>query len=169
MGISNVNMALGASYGAYSQKLTQATRNKLVELGIPFSENITEEQAKKLIRSFEVSNEKNSNQQQDLNNNQQSSDLFERAKRLAKELGIKVDENIPFKKLLVIIESVLSQKIDSAQNNLPLLEKLQELSRELSSIQAQSNGSSGYDATNEALMKSLEMLSEYNKNFFQKN
>ena len=96
MGISNVNMALGASYGAYSQKLTQATRNKLVELGIPFSENITEEQAKKLIRSFEVSNEKNSNQQQDLNNNQQSSDLFERAKRLAKELGIAYEDVTKF-------------------------------------------------------------------------
>ena len=48
------------------------------------------------------------------------------------------------------------------------LKELKSLSQELAFIQAQSNGSSGYDNTNQALMASLEMLSEYNKNFLNK-
>ena len=54
------------------------------------------------------------------------------------------------------------------ENNPIMLEKLNNLSHELANIQAQSNGSSGYDNTNQALMMSLEMLSEYNKNFLNK-
>ena len=169
MGISNVNMALGASYGAYSQKLTQATRNQLVELGIPFSENITEEQAKKLINSWKATNDKNAKQESTFAGSNSSSDLFEKAKKIAQKLGIKVDEKMSFQSLLAIIENTLTQKIESSSNNIELLNKFKGLSQELASIQAQSNGSSGYDATNQALMASLEMLSSYNKNFLYRS
>jgi hypothetical protein len=49
-----------------------------------------------------------------------------------------------------------------------ILKRLKGLSQELAFIQAQSMGSSGYDNTNQALMTSLEMLSEYNKNFLKR-
>jgi len=48
------------------------------------------------------------------------------------------------------------------------LQRLEVYSRELASIQAQGKGGSGYDSTNQALMMSLEMLSQYNRNFLYK-
>ena len=54
MGISSINLAMGASYGAYNQKLTQATKNMLEQLGIPYNQNITEDEGKRLIKAHEA-------------------------------------------------------------------------------------------------------------------
>ena len=47
MGITSVNIANGASYGAYNQKLTPATRAKLEELGIAYDASTTEQEARR--------------------------------------------------------------------------------------------------------------------------
>ena len=162
MNIGAINYNLGASYGAYSQKLTQETKNKLEEYGIFFNKNISEEEGKKLIQQFEASKSQNNSFSQ---NNSNESDLLRRAKELAKRLGIVVNEEMDFKKLLALIELTLKTRIEANKNNPDELKKLENLSRDLASIQAMSNGSSGYDNTNQALMASLELLSQYNKNF----
>ena len=167
MGISSINLAYGASYGAYSQKLTQSTRQKLEVLGIPFNQNITEEEGKRLIKAHEAQKRENANQQGMFQNPSNTNDLFEKAKKLAQKLGIQVPEVANFQQVISAIEVKLEQKLAGAKNNVAELKKLQGLSEELAFIQAQSNGSAGYDATNQALMTSLEMLSEYNKNFLK--
>ena len=165
MGISSINLAYGASYGAYNQKLTQSTRQKLEALGIPFNQNITEEEGKRLIKAYEAQKREDANQQGMFQNPSNTNDLFEKAKKLAQKLGVQIPEEANFTQVLAIIESKLKEKIEASSNNPAELKKLQALSEELAFIQAQSNGSAGYDATNEALMSSLELLSEYNKNF----
>lgn len=164
MTISSINISMGASYGAYNQKLTQETKNKLEELGIAYSSNITEAQARKLIKNFETQN--NSNTKQDKN---KESDLFKKAKNLAEKVGIPVEEGENFEQLLKKIESTITQRLELNKNDVAALKKLQVLSQELANIQAESTGSSGYDNTNEALMTSLELLGEYNKNFLHKH
>ena len=167
MAIGSINIAMGASsIGAYTQKLTNQTKQKLEELGIPFDNNTTESQGKKLLQAYEAS--KSNNNGNSFNQNQSSSDLYKRAEKLAKQLGINIEQGEEFKSILSKIETVLEQKIEMHKNNPIMLEKLNNLSHELANIQAQSNGSSGYDNTNQALMMSLEMLSEYNKNFLNK-
>lgn len=165
MGISSINLAYSASYGAYNQKLTQSTRQKLEALGIPFNQNITEEEGKRLIKAYEAQKREDANQQGMFQNPSNTNDLFEKAKKLAQKLGVQIPEEANFTQVLAIIESKLKEKIEANSNNPAELKKLQALSEELAFIQAQSNGSAGYDATNEALMSSLELLSEYNKNF----
>ena len=168
MTINSVNIAYGASYGAYSQKLTQATKEKLNKLGIPYNQNMTEEEGKKLVQAAEVKNvlKGENDQSAFLKQNEDSkNELFERAKELAEKLGIAVEENADFTSLITRIESTIEQRLSISQNNISALKELQGYSRELADIQAQSNGSSGYNNTNQALMTSLEMLSEYNKNF----
>ena len=60
-GISNINLAMsGSSYGAYSQKLTQATKQKLDELGIAYSNDMTEQEGKKIIAQYQASKSENS-------------------------------------------------------------------------------------------------------------
>ena len=169
MGISKVNYSLGASWGAYNQKLTQATKSKLDELGIAYKDNITEEEAKKLIKTYEASQKENANNEFLSNNNASKNDLFEKAKKLAQKVGVEVQEGVNFQQLLYLIESKLSQKINANSNNIEALKELKSLSQELASIQAQSNGSSGYNDTNRVLLASLEMMSEYNKNLLNKN
>ncbi len=165
MTISSVNLAMSASsYGAYNQKLTSATKAELEKLGIVYDPNITEAEGKKLIQQKKTQDTQK-NSQQNLGQNSDSNSLFEKAKKLAQELGIKVDEKQNFDTLLSIIESTLEQKIQVNSTNEEMLKKLEGLSRELANIQAQSSGSSGYNSTNQALMKSLEMLSQYNKTF----
>lgn len=168
MGISSISYAMGASYGAYSQKLTQDTKQKLEELGIPFNSNISEQEGKRLIKAFEASKNESANQNGLFQNQTNSSDLFKKAKKLAEKLGIAVPEGANFQQLLTSIEVKLEEKLQSAQGNVSQLKELKNLSQELAFIQAQSNGSAGYDATNQALMTSLEMLSEYNKNFLNR-
>lgn len=168
MGISSVNYTLGASYGAYSQKLTQATKSKLDALGIPYNSNITEDEAKKLIKAAETSKGEKANQDGLFQNNSNSNDLFEKAKKLAEKLGIQVNEGANFTQLLQAIETKIEQRLVVCRNDIDAIKELRNLSQELAFIQAQSNGSSGYDNTNQALMASLEMLSEYNKNFLNK-
>jgi len=169
MGISSVNMALGASYGAYSQKLTQATKQALEVLGIPFSPSITEEEGKRLIKAFTLEKQQEA-QKEKFNQNQNTpqSDLFEKAKRLAEKVGIQVPENADFQQLLSAIQMRIEQRLAVSSRDIEGLKELKSLSQELAFIQAQSNGSSGFDNTNQALMTSLEMLSEYNKNFLNK-
>jgi len=167
MTIKSVNIAMGASYGAYSRKLTPETKAKLLKYGIPFSENTTESNGQALLRSFEASKKQELNQQSSSNNAKSQSDLFEKAKKLAQKIGVSVDENIQFHQLVIIIQQVLEQKISASENNITALKELRGYSQELADIQALGNGSSGYDNTNQALMMSLEMLSEYNKNFFK--
>ena len=162
MNIGSINYGMAASsYGAYNQKLTQETKTKLEEYGIAYNKNINEQQAKTLIQKYE------SNKQSFQNNEQQNS-LLSRARELAKKLGISYHEGMSFEELLVLIEESLKQKINANENNVEELKKLKGLSQELASIQAQSKGSSGYDNSNQALMASLELLSEYNKNFLNK-
>ncbi len=166
MGISSVNYNLMNSYGAYNQKLTQETKEKLLELKIPFNANTTESEAKRLIAAQEANNQKQDNNL--FSKNEQKSDLFEKAKSLAQKLGIEVKEGTNFNTLLIAIEGKLEQLLKSNQNNINALKELKGLSLELANIQAQSSGSSGYDNTNQALMTSLEMLAEYNKNYLNK-
>ena len=163
MTISSINISMGASYGAYNQKLTQATKNKLEELGITYNPGITEAAAQKLIKSVETKN--NSNTQQEKN---KESDLFKKAKNLAEKLGISTEEGESFESLIKKIECTLEERLKLNKNDLSAIKKLQALSEELANIQAESTGSSGYDNTNSALMTSLELLSEYNKNFLRK-
>ncbi len=166
MGISSVNYNLMNSYGAYNQKLTQETREKLIELSIPFNANTTESEAKRLIAAQET---KNAKQEDSLfSKNEQKSDLFEKAKTLAQKLGIEVKEGTNFNTLLISIEGKLEQLLKANENNINALKELKSLSAELANLQAQSNGSSGYDNTNQALMTSLEMMAEYNKNYLNK-
>ena len=166
MAISSVNYNLANSFGAYNQKLTQETREKLIELNIPFSANTTEAEAKRLIAA---SQSKSANENSNMfSNNQNTSDLFEKAATLAKKLGIEVNEETNFNTLLISIESKLEQLINLNKNNINALKELQGYSQELANIQAQSNGSSGYNNTNQALMTTLEMMAEYNKNYLNK-
>lgn len=167
MSVRSINYNISSSYGAYNQKLTQSTRMKLDELGLSYTSTTTEAEARQMIRAYE--SEKNEQKQQgSLFDHKSSDSLFERAKDLASRLGIPVDEKTDIKNLLIIIEQKLEQKIASSSNNIDEIKLLKSMSQELASIQAQSRGSSGYDNTNQALMMSLEMLSEYNKNFLNK-
>ena len=168
MGIKSINLAMAASYGAYSQRLTQATKHKLEALGIPYNAGITEDEGKKLIKAHEAKKQENLNQGGMFQNGPQTSDLFEKAKKLAEKLGIQVPQEANFQQLLSAIEVKLEQRLASSKNDINALKELKGLSQELAFIQAQSNGSAGYDNTNQALMTSLEMLSEYNKNFLRR-
>lgn len=168
MGISSINLAYGASYGAYNQKLTQATKQQLEELGIAYDKNITEQEGRRLIKAHEAQKHQQENQSGMFQNPQNSSDLFEKAKKLAQKVGVSFPEDIEFKQLLGLIETKLEEKIAASSNNVAALKELKSLSQDLAFIQAQSNGSSGYDNTNQALMASLEMLSEYNKNYLNR-
>lgn len=170
MGINSVNYAVSAnSYGAYTQKLTEETKAKLEKLGIPYTSTTTEAQAQAMIQS-ELKTKKNreenleDNKQQSQTNNKNN--LFEKAVELAKKIGITVDKNTSFEELIIKIEDNLEAKISQSQNNKSLLKQLKQYSEELANIQAQSQGSTSTNNTNQALMMSLEMLSNYNKNYF---
>ena len=156
MGISSINMVMGASWGAYNQKLTQATRDRLESLGIPFNSNISEEEGKKLLKTYEAAKNEITKEKNSSSSNQSSSDLFEKAKKLAEKIGIQVSEGINFQQLLMVIQAKLEEKISTNSNDINALKELKGLSQELAFIQAQSNGSSGYDNTNQALMTSLD-------------
>lgn len=168
MSINSINLAMAGSYGAYSQRLTAGTKAQLDELGLVYDENTTESEGKKMIQQAQIQKNQLTNNNSESNlgefsgkNNQDP--LFERAKKLAQQLGITIEANIQFRELLVKIEKALEKEIKNADGDKSKLLKLQSLSSELASIQAQSEGSTGYDNTNKALMMSLEMLSEYNK------
>ncbi len=173
MTISSVNYNINTSYGAYVQRLSAATKQKLTELCIPFSDNTTEQEGRALIekalKEKQIKNEeKNKQLQNNFSNKNDKDSLFEKAAKLAKQIGVEVPKNCTLDKLLPLIEVKLEEKIDANKNNVTLLKQLKAFSMELANIQAQSNGSSGYDNTNQALMRSLEVLSEYNKNFLNK-
>ena len=87
---------------------------------------------------------------------------------ISKHYQMEVPKEIGFEQLLIKIQSKLEEKISESENNVSALKELKGLSLELSNIQAQSNGSSGYENSNQALLKSLELLGEYNKNFLNK-
>ncbi len=165
MPIGSINIAMGASYGAYNQRLTQETKQKLMQLNIPFDPNITEQEGKALLKKAQASK----NFQNDAKQNSSSKNsLFDQAIALAKKLGIQPNESTKFEQLLSLIENAIEQKLALNKNNVEIIEQLKGLSQELASIQAQSNSSSGYDSNNQALMTSLELLSQYNKNFLYK-
>lgn len=159
MAIGSINISMSASYGAYNQKLTQDTKQKLMQLNVSFDPNITEQEGKALLRKVQASKDV---QKQ---NSSSKNSLFEQAAALAKKLGIQVSEKTNFEQLLTLIENTIEQKLALNQDNMEIVQQLKGLSQELASIQAQSNGSSGYDNSNQALMTSLELLSQYNKNF----
>ncbi len=172
MAISSVNYNLNSSYGAYVKKLTMATRQKLIELCIPFSENTTEEEALALINKAlsakKAKDEEKANLQNGFSNKNQNDSLYEKALKLAEQIGVQVPKDFTLQQILPLIEAKLEEKIEANKNNIVLLKQLKAFSAELANIQAQSNGSAGYDNTNQALMKSLEILSEYNKNFLNR-
>ncbi|MBE7708738.1 MAG: hypothetical protein E7Z88_08560 [Cyanobacteria bacterium SIG27] len=167
MGISSINQIMSGSYGAYSQKLTQKTREVLEQLGIPYNSNMSESEARMLIKSRANQESKNAKEENFAGQNG-SNFLFKKAVKLAQELGIAVNENVDFKALLSMIEMEIQNKLNATRGNIDELNRLKGLSQELAFIQAQSMGSSGYNNTNQALMMSLEMLGEYNKNFLNK-
>ena len=165
MTIKSINLAMAGSYGAYSQKLTEATKQELKELGIPFNSNTTEKEGRSLISEYRIKNKENAQQNGFSQNHAMAeSELLKRAKILAKKVGVDFPEQIDLQQLLIIIQEKLEEKISASKNNPEKLEELKTLSQELSSIQAQSTGSMGYDSSNEALLKSLELLGQYNKN-----
>ena len=163
MSIGSVNYNINASYGAYNQKLTAATKRELDDAGIPYNQNTTEQEGKMLLQRARTNNEQSLFSGQNNGNG-----LMDRAIALAKRLGVQVSDDMDLKQILALIENALEQKIAVSQNDIEEIRKLREFSSELASLQAQANGSSGYDNTNQALMMSLEMLSEYNKNFLNK-
>ena len=163
MGISSINNAYGASYGAYNQKLTKQTKELLDENGIIYNSNITEAQAQKLLKAHES---QKASQENAFQGNSGDS-LHKRAVELAKKLGISPD-GLTFEQILAKIKQVLEEKIKANPNNLQALQELKSLNEELSFIEAQSKGSSGFENSNQALMQSLELLSEYNKNFLHR-
>ena len=167
MNINSINLSMGASWGAYSQKLTQETQEKLENLGITVNGNISEQEGKRLLKLKEASKNSNSQENKMFQHKQNSNDLIERAKKLATRIGIQIDENVNFKQLLTKIESVIEEKINSNKTNIDLIKELRNASQELANIQAESSGSGSYDNTNQALMNSLEILSLYNKNFLK--
>ena len=165
MYINNINLAMSASsYGAYNQKLTQATKAELEKLGIPYTQDTTEQQGRALIAQHKSQKANNEQSGFTKEKQQKDSDLLKRAKSLAERLGISYDENTQLKPLLSLIEQALERKVNASQNNRELLEQLKGFSEELASIQAESMGTS-FDTTNQALQMSLEMLSLYNRNF----
>lgn len=168
MSIGSINLAMGASYGAYNQKLTQQTRSQLEALGIPYSPTISEQEGKALLRKAQ-SAKKDENQNLSQNKNPKTKDdLLERAQKLAQKLGIYVEEGMGLNSLLEKIESNLEQRIYANQNNIDALNTLKGFSQELSMIQAQADATSQTNNAQEALMNSLEVLSMYNKNFLHK-
>jgi len=163
MSVRSINYNFGASYGAYNQKLTSQTKKELEEAGISYNQNTTEAEGRRLLQSAKSNNEQSLFQGQNPN-----SSLMDRAIALAKKLGVDVNENMEIKQILVLIENALEQMISRSQNDIDEIKRLREFSSELASIQASANGSTGYDNTNQALMMSLEVLSEYNKNFLRR-
>ena len=163
MSIRSVNYNINASYGAYNQKLTASTKRELDEAGIPYNSNTTEQEGKKLLM-----NAKTNNDQSLFSNQNSGNSLMERAIALAKKLGVQVSDEMDLKQILALIENALEQKIAVSKNDIEEIRRLREFSTELAGLQAQASGSSGFDNTNQALMMSLEMLSEYNKNFLNK-
>ena len=168
MGIHSINLAYGASYGAYNQKLTQKTREKLEALGISYTQNISEKDAQKLIQAFESQKEQETSNQGMFLGSQGNNYLLEKAIKLAEKLGIQVPQGATLQQILILIQAKIEEKLANSSNDIAKLKELKNFSQELAFIQAQSSGSSGYDATNQALMTSLEMLSEYNKNFLNR-
>ena len=173
MGISSVNMAMGASsFGAYNQKLTEATKTKLEELGIPYDSNMTEAQGKAIIQKYQNMKSRESSDKSSLNQNNNPKDfLMERALELAKKLGISVPEQMNLTQVLALIQTELENRVRVNSSNEQELKKLRNYAQELSSLQAQSSGSMGFDSSNKALEMSLEMLSmynQYNQNFLNK-
>jgi len=168
--VNNINLAMsGSSYGAYSQKLTQATKSKLEELGITYNQNTTEAQAQQMIRKYQAAkgseNQTLSQNQEEQSSSSQDSNK-ERLINLAKQIGLTVDEKASFNEIASEVELELEKKIQASSDDKNQLLELKSLSRELASIQAQAQGASGMNQnTNQALMLSLEMLSMYNKNF----
>ena len=161
MSIRSISYNINASYGAYNQKLTAKTKAELDSANIPYNQNTTESEGRKLLSSAKSHNE------QSLFSGENDS-LKKRALELAKQLGISVNEDMGLQQILGLIEQALRQRISVNKNDIDEIKKLKEFSSELASIQAAVNGSSGYDNTNQALMMSLEMLSEYNKNFLNR-
>lgn len=174
MAISNVQMLSNASsFGAYNQKLTQTTKQKLEELGISYNSNITEQEAQKLISKYETANAQKSEQsgQQGLfsSQDQNKDENLEQLKKLAAQLGIATEEKPDFNKLIKQVEAALQEKIQASGNDINQLQYLKGLSQDLANIQSQKDGSSSsYNSSNQALMMSLEMLSQYNKNLLHR-
>ena len=165
MTVSSISTSMSATqWGAYQQKLSEATKAELEKLNIPYTDSTTESQAKILIdkaKEQQAQEETNSNAQ----NGTSTDELLEQAKKLAQKIGLSVDENISFEELMTKLETTLEEKIKASSDNVQMLNQLKEYSRQLATLQAQSVGSSGMDSTNQALMMSLEMLGQYNKSF----
>lgn len=165
MSINSVSMGMNATqWGAYKQKLSEATKAELQKLHIPFNDSTTEMEARALIAQALAKQDKTNNNQNN-QNNAPKDNLFEQAEKLAQKLGIGVEKNIGFEELLAKIEETLEYKIKNSSNDIQMLNELKNYSRQLSFIQSQAMGATNNDATNQALMMSLEMLSQYNKSF----
>lgn len=169
MGISSINYALGASYGAYSQKLTQATKSKLEALGIPYDPKISEEEAKKLIIKTQAPEKEKQAHNESLfqQNNNNSNSLFERLKKLADKLGIQINENANFQEIISTIENKIKEQIQTNKSDINSLKELKSISQELSMIKAQTGSMQNENSSEVELMHTLEMLGKYNKNFLK--
>ena len=163
MAISSVNMMMGASYGAYNQKLTESTKRQLEKLNIPYDSSMSESQGKALIQKYEASKSQEEQNGSLFNQNSSKNFLYEKALELAKKLGIQIPEQTAFSVLLSLIETEIEKRVNANSTNEVELKKLKSYAQELASLQAQTNGSTGFDNTNKALEMSLEMLSLYNR------
>ena len=171
MSVNAVSIGMnGTQWGAYKQKLSEATKAKLAELNIPYNDNMTEAQARSLINEALQKQEQSKNNNFNGQNNQTPKDpLFEQAKQLAMKLGISVKEDANFLDLLTEIEDALEKKIKENQNNVDMLYELKAYSSQLATLQQMtSQGPTSANPTNEALMMSLEMLSQYNQSLLNK-
>ena len=169
MSVNSVSIGMnGTQWGAYKQKLSEATKAKPAELNIPYNDNMTEAQARGLINEALQKQEQSRNDGFSSKNNQTPKDsLFEQAKKLASKLGLSVKEDANFLELLTQIEDVLETKIKENASNADMLYELKTYSSELAQLQQMaSQGPVSINQTNEALIMSLEMLSQYNQSFF---
>ena len=170
MSVNSVSIGMnGTQWGAYKQKLSDATKAKLAELNIPYNDNMTEAQARSLIAEALAKQAQNKNKFNNQNGRPSNDPMMEQAKELARKLGISVKEDANFLDLLTEIEDALEKKIKENQNNVDMLYELKAYSSQLATLQQMtSQGTVSANPTNEALMMSLEMLSQYNQSLLNK-
>lgn len=153
------------SYGAYEQKLTTLTKQKLIENNIPFNDKTSEKEGQRLLSEALKKNKTNTERIASGNDRDSQDPLRKRVESLALKVGVKVKPGEDLKKVLNEIEENLKEKLKESGNDIGTVLELRGLSLELAGLQGELNGSSGYDNTNQPLIASLEMLSQYNKNF----
>ncbi len=163
MDINSLSGAFYGSFGAYNQKLTQKTKEKLDKLGIIYDAKISEAQGKSLLKAHQQGNLKEN--VFDFNQNSKNSygdELFKRALELAKKLGVEANENNDIKSVLSLIEQELKKRAQERNLDIDSIKELKRFSDEFELLNIQANGA---NTMNFNLMDSLDIMGKYNKNF----